>query len=140
MTYDLATNLDKERFKQRCNYLFEKKKRVTLTEKRYKRTLRQNKYFHLIAGWYGLEIGYTLEEVKQLIKRQICPDMFRYEKGENVFYKGTSDLNTKEMTIVIEIFRNHAARDGMYLPAPNEHSQLQSMQEQLEQYGNRQYV
>jgi hypothetical protein len=45
------------------------------------------------------------------------------------------------MTIAIEMFRNHAARDlNIYLPEPNESEKLRSMEEQLERYGNREYI
>ncbi len=60
--------------------------RVELRKIREKRTLSQNNYLHLILGWFGLEIGYTLQEVKQdIFKRNICKDWFLMGK----LYSGT---------------------------------------------------
>lgn len=142
MTYDLSIPEDKARFDQRAAYLKAKGKRVELKEKRYKRTNNQNAYLHLILSWYGLETGYTLEEVKQDIwKRDICRSVFERVKNSRVIYRSSSDLDTGEMTTAIEMFRNHAARDlNIYLPEPNESEKLRSMEEQLEQYGNREYI
>ena len=140
MIFNLNKEIDRQQFRQRAKYLFENRKRVELKEKRGARTLQQNKYFHLICGWYGLELGYTLEEIKELIKREIAAGVFAYEKSGKTFHRGTSELDTKEMTIVIDIVRNHASENGVYLPAPNETEQLRSLEEQLSRYGNLQYV
>lgn len=142
MTYDLSIPEQAQAFEQRAAYLKAKGKRVELKEKRYARTLRQNAYLHLILSWYGLELGYTLEEVKQdIFKRDVCRGWFEYVKNSRVVYRSTADLDTAEMTSAIERFRNHALIDlNIDLPAPNEKELLRSMQEQLEKYGNRQYV
>lgn len=140
MLYNLDIELDKQRFKARCNYLFSKGKTVELKEKRYSRTIRQNKYFHLIVTWYGLEMGYTSAEMKQIVKTDISREVFEYRKDGKVFVKSSADLDTNEMTIVIDQVRNHAAVNGCYLPEPNETEKLHSLQEQLSRYGNRQYT
>lgn len=142
MTYDLSIPEQQARFDQRAANLKAKGKRVVLKEKRYKRTNNQNAYLHLILSWYGLETGYTLEEVKQDIwKRDICRSVFERVKNSRVIYRSSSDLDTGEMTTAIEMFRNHAARDlNIYLPEPNESEKLRSMEEQLERYGNREYI
>lgn len=141
MIYNLKNEYDQQRFKARCNHLYKQGKIVVLKEKRYKRTIRQNKYLHLILTWYALELGYTLEEMKQEFKTRICPDLFRYTKKDKVFYKGTSDLDTLQMTILIDKIRDHASNvNGIYLPAPNETEILRSLEEQLNHYGNRQYI
>jgi len=90
----------------------------------------------LIFGWYGIELGYTRDEVKQdIFKRDVCKSVFERVKNSRVVYRSTSDLNT------IEMFRNHASKDlHIYLPDPNEQEQLRSMEEQLSRYANRQYI
>lgn len=140
MIFNLDKEIDRQRFRQRCKWLWDNRKRVNVTEKRGSRTLQQNKYFHLIVGWYGLELGYTLEEMKQIVKNEIIPGVFEYEKNGKEFKCGTSELNTQEMTIVIDAVRNHASTNGVYLPAPNETEQLRSLEEHLSRYGNRQYT
>lgn len=142
MIYNLANEKDKEAFKQRANYLFVEQKKVELKERRKPRTYKQNRYLHLVLGWYGLELGYTLEEVKQdIFKRDICEEFFTTLKNGRLVTRSTSDLNTLEMTNALEKFRNHASADlGIYLPAPNETELLHNLEEQLYQYGNAQYI
>lgn len=140
MIFNLDKEIDRAQFRQRCKYLFENRKRVEVTEKRGRRNLSQNAYFHLIVSWYGLELGYILSEMKQIVKDEIIPRVFEYEKNGRTLKRGTSDLDTKEMSIVIDAVRNHASTNGVYLPAPNETEQLRSLEEQLSRYGNRQYV
>jgi len=142
MTYNLTIPEEVTKFKQRTDFLISKGKKVELTEKRYNRTIKQNKYLHLIFGWYGIELGYTRDEVKQdIFKRDVCKSVFERVKNSRVVYRSTSDLNTIEMTTAIEMFRNHASKDlNIYLPDPNEQEQLRSMEEQLSRYGNRQYI
>ena len=142
MFYDLSDPLDRKRFKLRTNDLFAKERKVELTEKKKSRTIKQNAYLHLIFGWYALETGYTTEEVKQdIFKREICFDLFMRIKKNRQVFKSTSELDTQEMTIAIDMFRNHAANDlNIYLPGPNEQAELRSLEEQLKKYGNRQYI
>lgn len=141
MIYNLKNKHDQQRFKERCNFLYKEAKTVVLKEKRYKRTFKQNRYLHLILSWYGLEIGYTLEEMKQEFKTRTCPELFRYTKKCKTYYRGTSDLDTLEMTIFIDKIRDHASGvNGIYLPAPNETALIASLEEQLQRYGNRQYI
>jgi hypothetical protein len=143
MIYDLTIPEEVAKIQQRLAWLIAKGKRVELKEKRYPKTPRQMRYIHLIMSWYGLETGYTLEEVKQdIVKRDICRGIFERVKNSRVIYRSFADVkDTKEMSIVIDMFRNHASKDlNIYLPEPHEAAKLQSMEEQLSRYGNRQYV
>ena len=140
MLYDLRNELEIKGFQAKCDYLISQGKKVEIKERRKARTINQNRYLHLIFGLYASETGYTVEEVKQdIFKREICFDVFMIiKKGRQVF-RSTASLDTKEMTIVIDMFRNHASKDlGIYLPEPNE--DLRSLEEHLEKYGNRQYI
>lgn len=139
MRYNLKIQQNADAAKRQLKYLIEKGANIELTEKRGKRTLLQNKYLHLILTWWGLEYGYTLEESKQYFKEE-NKDYYYYEKKGKTFVKSTSEVNTKEMTIHIEKFRDWSAQNGLYLPAPNEQQQIESIQNQLEIYGNKKYV
>jgi len=139
MRYNLSIKQNADAAKRQLNHLITKGAKIELTEKRGKRTLQQNKYLHLILTYWGLEYGYTLEESKQYFK-DLNKSYYYYEKKGRTFIKSTSGVNTKELTIHIERFRDWSAENGLYIPAPNEQQQIESIQNQLEIYGNKKYV
>ncbi len=140
MIYNGEKQLDANRAKERLNWLITKGKRFELKEKRAKRTSSQNNYLHLILSWYALEMGESLEYVKQeIFKKMINADIFRYERINRVTgevrddFKSTSELNTKQMTTCIDRFRNHSSKDlGIYLPEPHDMALLDQMQNEIE--------
>lgn len=142
MIYDLSDKLDRQRFSTYAHKLFNDKVKVELKKKREKRTLSQNSYLHLIMTWFGFELGYTVDEVKQdIFKREICKDIFMIEKNGRSVCRSTADLNTLEMTQAIEKFRNYSSKDlGIYLPSPNEQEQLNSIDDNLKKYGTREFL
>lgn len=122
--YDLNTPLDRERFKRRCNTLFTKRAVVECTEFKTRRTRPQNRYLHALLGEFSMQTGNTLEYVKQeYFKRLINPALFIVDKydplaKQNIqILRSSRDLNTEEMTIAIDRFRNWAASEaGIDLP------------------------
>lgn len=109
-----------------------------LTKKKLPKTLKQMRYVHLIMGWHGLETGYTLQEIKQdIVKRQVCKDIFKYEKantktGETTtHYESFSRLEKDELRAVIERFRNYSSKVGTYLPEPHERDFLQQIDTEM---------
>lgn len=136
MLYDLSNELQAENFKRRCNVLFKKKCIVDLTEKKPQRTIRQNSYLHAALGYFGLQFGYTIEEVKEWYFKEVCnPELFVRTKtdiftGEDRKYlRSSSDLDTEEMTMAIERFRNWASdKAGVYIPSPEEHRMVELME------------
>lgn len=142
MIYDLSNALQAESFKLRCNALFSKKCIVELTEKKNKRSGLQNRYLHLILGYFGCQTGYQIEFVKeQFFKRHCNRDLFisyREDKliGRVEVIKSTRDLDTGEMTTAIERFRNWAAEQGTYIPAPNEDQFIVYMEQEIERNKN----
>ena len=139
MKYNLQIQQNVLAAEQQLKHLIKKGAKIELTEKRSRRTLSQNAYLHLILSWWGLEYGYTLEESKQYFK-ELNKDYYYYEKKGKTFVRSTSGIDTKEMTVHIEKFRNWSVQNGLYLPAPNEQQQIKSIQNQLEVYGNKQYL
>lgn len=138
MLYDLKNTLDRERFKRRSNDLYAKGVVVELTEKK-KRTPAQNRYLHLILGWYAMETGNDLEYVKQNYFKRLCnPVIFQEYKqdeytGETEVLKSTRSCNTEELTVSIERFRNWSSQEcGIYLPSPDEQEFLQSIEVEME--------
>lgn len=141
MIYDLSIESNVIEFKARCVHLIEKKNKVELKLKRKQRTVSQNKYLHVILTYAALQLGYTLDEFKVILKTIICKDDFEYSKKKFKFYKSTSELDTLQMTLVIEKFRNYMmANFQMYIAAPNEHLLIEQLESEISRYGNKQYL
>lgn len=139
MIYNLSNDFDKQRFKVRCNALYKQGGVVDLTAKKEQRTIPQNRYLHLILGWFAIETGNTLGFVKQeYFKRHINPDLFVVEiddkhLGKVSVLRSSRDLNTAEMTTAIERFRNwSSAEAGVYLPSPDEKQYLDFIEAQAD--------
>lgn len=119
----------------------ENKNRVELKTKHKKRTRNQNSYLHLILSWVAIEMGETLEYIKtEYFKEIINYEIFKYERtnpktGEKRnCLRSSADLDTKQMTIAIERFRNHFSQHGIYIPSANEKGFLDHIEQQIEQY------
>jgi hypothetical protein len=142
MIYNLSKADEAAKAQEYLTRLIKQGKKITLAVRRKRRSYAQNAYLHLILGWYGIETGYTLAEVKQhIFKEEVCASIFQKAKHGRVVTRSTAELNTLEMTNAIEQFRNHAQADlNIYLPAPNEYELLESLEQQLQQYGNAQYL
>lgn len=145
MLYNLCNEFDKQRFEEACKQFLEQGAHVELKRKNVRRSLAQNSYLHCLLGYYGSEFGLTLEEVKFDIFKKACnKDLFIRERvnkrGQTIKYvRSSSELDTAEMTIAIERFRNYsAAVCGLYLPAPNEGEMLFFAQQQIE--ANKNYI
>jgi hypothetical protein len=95
------------------NYVIKKKAGI--------RSLKQNNYFHgVVCGVFGLHFGLTVEEAKQIFKRQF-PQYFKYEKRGCWFTKGTKDLNTQESESFFSQCRMWASEEHKcFIPKPNE--------------------
>lgn len=119
MKYNLSNTLDKKQAETKFKWLCEKGKEIELTEKRKVRTIQQNKYLHVLFCIWGLEYGYTLDESKTTIKRN-CPFGCYEKKGEKFLIK-TSKMDTKELTVFIDWFRNWSANNGFYLLSSEEY-------------------
>lgn len=136
MLYDLSNELQAENFKKRCNLLFRKRCVVELTEKKPQRTLRQNAYLHAALGYFGLQFGYKMEEVKDWYFKETCNgDLFVRRVTDAItgedrkVLRSSADLDTEQMTLAIERFRNWAAEvAGVYIPSPDEHRLVEQME------------
>ena len=138
MYFDLTTETGVKSLLTRVQFLIDKKKKVELTEKREKRTLSQNSYLHLIISWFCIETGNTLEFVKQEYFKRLCnSDIFLFERdddylGKVVIIRSSRDIDTKQMTIAIDRFRNWSSSEaGVYLPEANEDKFLEHIQEEM---------
>lgn len=144
------TSIEKKRIEavQRFSFLIEKEAKIEIVEKKKNRTYSQNNYLHLILGWYALEYGETLEYVKQVIfKEWVNEQLFKTEfinhkTGEvRDRWRSTSELNTKEMSLATERFRNYSMKTlNLYLPEPKDIVYLEEIENQLEEYQNKIYL
>ena len=139
MIYDTSNPLDKANFMLRAKKLAESGKVIELTEKKPRRSLPQNKYLHVILAYFGAQTGNTLEWVKQqYYKKLVNPDLFIREKedkylGKIKVLRSSADLDTAEMSLSIERFRNWAAQEaGIYIPSADEAILIQQMEIEIE--------
>lgn len=119
MIFDLSNNHDLNKSKVKFNQMCEEGKVIDLTEKRKKRTIKQNAYLHVAIQLFAIEVGYNIAEAKTKLKRECL--FMRYEKGGEVFLKSTSDLDTKKLTDFIDFIMSFAGVQGIYIPTPEEY-------------------
>lgn len=137
MIYQTENALQRHRAIDKFKKLLEKQATIEIIEKKPKRTYKQNRYLHLILGFFSLETGYTLEETKQeIFKKIVNPSLFyEGEVGEIVpiqRWRSSASLDTSEMTIAIEKFRDYSSSQaGIYLPSPDEKEFLNSIEIEL---------
>lgn len=137
--FNLSNPLDNANFLLRARKLAEGGKIVELTEKKPRRSLPQNKYLHVILAYFGTQTGNTLEWVKQqYYKKLVNPDLFIREKedkylGKIKVLRSSADLDTAEMSLSIERFRNWAVQEaGIYIPSADEAILIQQMEIEIE--------
>lgn len=141
MIFDLSNPLQCENFKVRVNKLYREQKTVELTEKKPIRTIQQNRYLHLILGFFSSQYGCSLDYTKTNYFKILCnKDLFVRESddkylGKITIIRSSSSLDTSEMTIAIERFRNWSSSEaGIYLPDANEDKLLTYAQQEVERY------
>ena len=114
-------NLKKDR--EKFNFYVDKLKDfdgiVELTKKFKPRSIQANKYLHVCISLFAIQTGYTLEEMKIVLKRE-CHFM-TYEKQDNKFLKKSSTLNTKELAEWITWIRNKASNNEFYIPSSDDY-------------------
>lgn len=139
MVYDLNNPYDADKFRKRVAELLHRGGGVELRRIHQQRTMAQNRYLHLILGYFASEFGLSMDEVKiDYFKRTVNADIFKAKrvnrKGRQVGYlRSTAELDTGEMTTAIERFRNWSASvAGLYLPSANEQEALLWVQKQIE--------
>lgn len=140
MIYNLKNPSEVIDFENRVDDLIEQRVVVDLTKKNPNRSLSQNAYLHVILGFFASELGYTLEEVKQGIFKQICNKELFVRNievcGKPIEYlRSSKDLDSQEMTTAIERFRNWSSLEaGIYLPSADEKHFINHMQKELRRY------
>jgi hypothetical protein len=146
MIYNLIHDIEKQKARERLEWLISKEKRIDLTELRKTRSLPQNAYLHLLLSYFALEVGETMQFIKQdMFKRKVNPDIFKFERinpksgKKRIEWKSTADLDTKQMTDAIDRFKNWSLKNtGIRLPEANEQQFLDHIQNEIDQ--NKQWL
>lgn len=149
MIYNSSLILQRKQAIDKFKNLIDKGKTFELKEKVKKRTISQNSYLHLILSWFAIELGYTLEEVKQ--------EIFKKHVNFNLFYDGdiegkikgviiqrwrsTASLDKNEYTLAIDRFRNFSSKElGIYLPEPKDLALLQELENEISKHKNQEFL
>lgn len=140
MKYDLKNPLDKQ------NLLLKVKKEIESGNNvvefcvcKPKRTLKQNKYLHVVLSYFACSIGLSTNYVKQNYFKLLCNKDIFVVDAEDIFIgktrriRSSSELTTEEMSIAIERFRNWSSETaGIYIPSAEEHQLIQLAEIQIE--------
>ena len=133
MQYNLATDLDQERFVNRANALLQKRCVIELTEKTF-RSPNQNRYLHLLIGIIAMDTGVGLEYAKrEYFKKLVNRDIFVIKKsdkfaGEIEDLRSSADLTIEEMSMAIDRFKRWGAENGFYMPSPEDTDRLRDIE------------
>ena len=133
MQYNLATELDQERFVNRANALLQKRCVVELTEKTF-RSPNQNRYLHLLIGIIAMDTGVGLDYAKrEYFKRLVNRDIFVIKKsdkfaGEIEDLRSSADLTIEEMSMAIDRFKRWGYENGFYMPSPEDTDRLRDIE------------
>lgn len=139
MVFNLNDSFERSQFSTRAKFLMEQGAVVELTEKR-QRTLQQNSYLHAALGFFALQTGNTLQDVKRVyFKATVNPDLFiRYKQDdilgrERKYLRSSNELSKEEMSMAIDRFLHWAsATAGIYIPPADEYIAVQRMQHEVQ--------
>lgn len=132
--YNLDKHSDRRRFKGYATQLLNNRKKVELTANSDK-SLSQLKYLHVLLGIVAMEVGESLEGVKQAIyKRTLNKDIFVRElKNGDAYLRSSNSLNTEELSRSIDRLRTWASIElGCYLPQPHERDAIFQAEQEMD--------
>lgn len=94
-----------------------KPKQITITEYKEDKTGEQRKTFHLLCKLFGDETGYTLNEIKELVKGELLDTTIVTIAGrEREVTRSSESLKRDEYSALIETAYRLAAEAGVQLP------------------------
>ena len=145
MVYNLSDSLEREQFITRAKFLVDKGTLVELTEKK-QRSLSQNSYLHACLGFFALQVGLPLQEVKEVYFKAECNrDLFLRPRHDSIlgrdrhFLRPSNELSKEEMATAIDRFLKFASeKAGIYIPSSDEYIAVQRMQHEIQR--NKKYL
>ena len=131
MLFDLGNEYQRTQFAGKVKELWRTSSLIDLSVRHPNRTIKQNRYLHLIIGWWALNYGCSMEYAKRKFFKLECnKDTFltiKTNKAGEQYYDliSTKDLTTEQMTICIERFRKMAVtfrhpKKGIFSPTLRE--------------------
>ena len=136
MKLNLSLPLDAERFIARCNALLQKGAYVELTDKSG-RSKAQNSYSHLLCGIIAMEVGESLEYVKEYyFKRMLNADIFVYRRhdpllGEIEDTYSTREISMEQTSVAIDRLKRWMSEQGIYAPSPDDEMRLRDIEMEM---------
>ncbi|MCD8302578.1 MAG: hypothetical protein LUC44_06120 [Prevotellaceae bacterium] len=134
MLYNAANPLDVENARLRLASMVKRRAIFELTERKGRRTLRQNSYLWVTLAYWGAQTGYRKDEAEAVFKH-VNRDTFRRTMtigGVEVEYvRHIAELDTAEMSLAIDRWRDWAARNEdfpVYIPSPDEKDGIAEME------------
>lgn len=119
MIYDLSVIQERREATLKFKIYIENNKAIELKLRRTKRTISQNSYFHVAVAILAIEIGYTLEEMKTVLKREYG---LYYEKNGIKFLRSTADLSKEEMqTFLSWLLKEASIKHNCYIPSAEDY-------------------
>jgi hypothetical protein len=148
MLYNTKNPYEKQQLKDRLKKLLDKEARIELLEKNGTKNPSQNRYLHLLLGWFALEYGDSIQYVKQeLFKKQINPALFKTEyinkKPGDIRedWRSWADSNKEDTASSITRFKDWASKEaGIDLPDPDEREFIYAIEERLAKYNSKKYL
>ena len=123
MKLDLSLADDRIKAANYFNKLLAKDVKIEIKEVNQSKTNQQNKYLYACFKVLSDYSGYTVEEIKQILKYQ-C-DIMKVEKGGHTFIRSISELDSLEMTQFIDSVRSFGLDYDCYIFSPEEFYQNQ---------------
>jgi len=119
MKLNLSNNIDRNKAETYLKKLIEKKAKIELKEFKPSRSNQANKYFHVCCAILSDYSGYTIDEIKIIIKDQL--EFMTYTKNGHKFYRSSANLDTDEFTLLVDFTRSFGEDHGQYIPTPEEY-------------------
>lgn len=139
MIYNLATELDRQRFRNRCEKMLDDYAAVELTEKVFRST-SQNRYLHLLLGVVAMETGNSLEHVKlHYFKELVNPEVFVRTVDDPLAgpvrsVRSSAEVSKEEMSLSIDRFKRWANDNGFYMPEPTDIGLLRDIEIEMSKH------
>lgn len=121
MLFDSSKPFDVNKARVYFEKLISQKARFEIKKPREKRTIDQNSFYHVCVGYFAQYTGFTLAESKREIA-DLLPDLMYYEKNGKMYQRSSSELDTKEMGVLIDFIRDFCKDQlGIYIVSPEEY-------------------
>lgn len=119
MKLDLSNKAEQLKARSYLDRLIELESKIEIKKHVKKRTNPQNRYFHVACTILSEYSGYTVAEMKLIIKDRL--DFMNYDKGGHHFYRSSADLDKLEFIDLVDHIRDFGQDNGCYIPTPEEY-------------------